>query len=224
MKFLNFLFIALLLTISGFGQNINQPVNVSTTAVEINILDEINEARTNPTRYIAYLEEYKQLFRGNTVYFPNGTRMTTFEGTRGVDDAINFLKALPKTEPFQFSNGLSKPARLQIADLMEDSSLGHTGKDGSDLAKRLGKFGFVGNMYAESLIQYVQNPREMVLTMLIDDGLKSRGNRKNILSSKFKQIGLAFGKDKKGDSLCIAIFTDSFQEKNSNIDSIRISE
>ena len=84
--------------------------------------------------------------------------------------------------------------------------------------------GFVGNIYAESLIQNIQTPREIVLTMLIDDGLKSRGNRKNILSPKFKQIGLAFGKDSKGDSHCIAIFTDSFQEKNSNIGSIRISE
>ena len=222
MKILNFIFIALLLTISSFGQNINQPVKVSTTAVEINILDEINEARTNPTKYIAYLQEYKQLFRGNTVYFPNGTRMITVEGTKAVDEAINFLKALPKTEPLKFSNGLSKPASLQIADLIEDSSLGHTSKDGSDLAKRLAKFGFVGNIYAESLIQYVQNPREMVLTMLIDDGLKSRGNRKNILSSKFKQIGIAVGKDRKGDSLCIAIFTDSFQEKNSNVGSFRI--
>ena len=222
MKILNLIIIALLLTISGFGQNINQPVNVSTTAVEINILDEINEARTNPTKYIAYLQEYKHLFRGNTVYFPNGSRMTTFEGIKAVDEAINFLKALPKTAPLKFSNGLSKPASLQITDLIEDSSLGHTGKDGSDLEKRLAKFGFVGNIYAEILIQYVQNPREMVLTMLIDDGLKSRGNRKNILSPKFKQIGLAFGKDRKGDSLCIAIFTDSFQEKNSNVGSFRI--
>lgn len=198
------------------AQTINQPVNLSDAAFEQTILAEINEARRNPQTYVKYLEEYKKLMRDKIVIFPNGVRMQTFEGVKAVDEAIDFLKKSAPLEAFQTSEGLAKPAVLQLNDLIEDNMIGHRGKDGSDLQKRLARFGLIGNMYAESMVLYVESPRDIVMTMIIDDGIGSRGNRKNLFSDKFKHIGLAYGIDKKGVAVMVAVFADSFRPRNNN--------
>lgn len=176
------------------------------------ILVEINEARANPQKYISYLEEYKKTFNGNTAYYADGTMVVTNEGTAVIDEAIAYLKTLPKLAPYSMSKGLSTAANSQLADLMENSSLGHFGKDGSSLPKRLTRFGSYGNLTAENITYYAPLPREIVMTMIIDDGVKSRGHRKNVFSPDFKNIGPAFGKGKKGENLCVLIFADTFKE------------
>lgn len=176
------------------------------------ILAEINEARANPQKYIPYLEEYKKTFKGNTAYYADGTMITTIEGTAVIDETIAFLKTLPKLPPYSISKGLSTAAGSQLSDLMENSSLGHFGKDGKTLPQRLTRFGSYGNLTAENITYYAPLPREIVMTMIIDDGVKSRGHRKNIFSPNFKSIGPAFGRGKKGESLCVLIFADTFKE------------
>jgi uncharacterized protein YkwD len=187
----------------------------SAPAAEQAILDEINVARNDPQKYIGYLEEYRKLFKDNMLYIPGAVPLVTNEGVAAVDDAINFLKTATKLSPYTISKGLSQSANLQLKDLMEDSSIGHKSKDGGDLTTRLAKFGSVGNIYAENISYYAKTPRDIVLTMLLDDGYKSRSHRKNIFSPTFKQIGLGFGNGKKGEILCVVVFADSFRETGS---------
>ena len=138
--------------------------------------------------------------------------MLTFEGTKAVDEAIKFLKSTPKLEPFQYSNGLAKPAKLQLNDLMENYSLGHIGKDGSNVPKRVARFGKGGKLYAENIMNMFSNPREIVMQLIIDDGLKGRGHRKNIFNKTFKHVGVAFGYGPKNDPISVMVFADSFVE------------
>lgn len=176
------------------------------------LLKEINEVRANPLKYISYLEEYKRGFRGNTAYLPNGQAITTNEGIAAVDDAIAFLKSLKKLPPYTVSKGLLSAANSQLADLQTDSSLGHYGKDGKSLPQRLSNFGSYGSFTAENITYFPLSPREIVITMIIDDGVKSRSHRKNIFSENFKHVGPAFGKGLKGENLCVLIFADIFKE------------
>ncbi len=76
---------------------------ISQNSVEQAILNEMNVARRNPQIYIGYLEEYKKLFKGKIVQYPNGVRIQTIEGVVAVDEAINFLKTTPKLDAFKFS-------------------------------------------------------------------------------------------------------------------------
>lgn len=198
---------------------VNQKPNVpkpgetrASTAMEIAVLEEINLARSDPQKYVVFLEEYKKLFKGNVVYLPGFLRVQTNEGKTPVEEAIEYLKTLPKLKPFTFSNSLNKAANLQLADLIADSTIGHTGRDGSDLKTRLKRFGMVGELYAENIAYYADTAREIVLTMIVDDGVKSRNHRKNVFSQNLRLIGIAFGKGKTGEGLCVADFTDYFIE------------
>ena len=192
-------------------QNSVQPKTLSTDINQA-ILNEINAARANPQSFIPYLESYRATFKGNISYSPDGSRVSTIEGTAVIDEAIAYLKTLSQLPPYTMSKGLSTAANSQVTDLMENSALGHYGKDGSDLPTRLKKFGNYGTLTAENITYYAPLAREIVMAMIIDDGVKSRGHRKNIFSSGFKQIGPAFGQGKKGESLCVVIFADSFKE------------
>ena len=177
------------------------------------ILDEINAVRSDPQKYIGYLEEYRKNFKGNTVTIVGAVPMVTVEGVTAVDDAISFLKTTTKLPPYLPSKGLTQSANLQLKDLMEDSSIGHKSKDGGNLTTRLEKFGMTGNIYAENITYGTKTPRDILMLMILDDGVKSRSHRKNVFSTEFKIIGLGFGVGNKGEILSVTVFADSFREK-----------
>lgn len=176
--------------------------------IEKSILEEINIARTNPKVYITHLEEHKKLFIGKRVNYPE-YMMETFEGTKAVDEAINYLKKLPKLEPLNFSDALTKPAQAQLSDLLENPSLVHKGKDGSNLPKRLTKFGIKPlSHFAENIMQDVSLPKQLVLLTIIDDGVKGRGHRKNLFDKRFKRVGIAYGQRLNGGTSVIVFAGD----------------
>lgn len=195
-------FLIILLSVSAFAQS----------QIEQEILNEINIARQNPQAYISHLEAFKKLFQGKNVEYPEIT-MITNEGTAAVDEAINFLKKQGKLEPLTYSDGLTKPAKLQLADLLEDYSLGHTGKDGSNLPKRISRFGKYNKLASENVIDQVSNPKDIVMLMIVDDGVKSRGHRKNIFNKTFKLAGVAYGVNSSKMPVTVMVFADNFVEK-----------
>ncbi len=95
---------------------------------------------------------------------------------------------------------------------MENNLLGHFGKDGSQLPQRIAKFGSVSFGYAENIVYYVDLPREIVLMMIIDDGIASRGHRKNIFNRAFRQVGIGYGKGRENEGLCVVVFAGLFRE------------
>lgn len=191
------------------------PQKISTMSlIEQEILDEINLLRSNPQTYIKLLEEMKNEIDKNVVILPNGTRWQMSEGVTAINDAINSLKTTGKLKPYAFSSGMTKAANMQLADLQENMSLGHRGKDGGDVENRLIKFGMPGERYSENISYYVKDVRSAVLIMVIDDAFKSRNHRKNLLSTQFNQIGTAYGRGKNDVGICIVVFADTFTEIN----------
>lgn len=187
----------------------------SSSSLENAVVAELNEARTDPQKYIGYLEEYKKHLKGNLLSLPGKTGLVMIEGLPAIEDAIRDLKKVEKLPPFEVSGGLSKVARAQLADLQENQTLKHFGKDGSDLERRLLKVGFPGLHVAENISWRETDAREIVLNMIVDDGFKSRAHRKNVFSTRFKLFGIACGTAATGDKMmiCIAEFADTFKER-----------
>ncbi len=186
----------------------------SLTKIQQEILDEINFMRLNPQSYAEIVQDMKKSLKGNVATFPDGSKWMLNEGVSALDDAINDLKKSAKVSPFEFSNGLSNAADIQVANLQDDMSLGHFGKDGSDVENRIYKFGTPGERYSENISYDSKDARSIVLNFVIDDGLKSRSHRKNLLSTQFKQIGIGYGIGKKNVALCVIVFTDRFTERS----------
>lgn len=182
----------------------------SISKIEKEVLAEINSVRRNPKKYIKFLKKLKKRMKGNNLTLPNGKRWAMSEGKRAINSAIKDLKRVKRLKALKLSNGLSQAADIQLNDLKKNPKLGHRGKDGSNVFKRVSRVGAAGSTVAENITYYSNDAQIIVLMQIIDDGVRNRGHRKNILNRNFTQIGIAYGKGKKDIELCVMVFTDSF--------------
>jgi uncharacterized protein YkwD len=191
--------------------------------LEESVLTEINSARREPQKFIAYLEEYKKTAAGKSFVLPSRMKIITIEDAADLlADTIGDLKKMSAAEPLNFSDGLLKVARNHYADIKDNFSLGHTGRDGSNLEKRMQKIGEAGRDVAENLSYGAATAREVVLAWIIDDGIKSRAHRKVVFNRNFKLFGVACGKNSKNESICVAEFAGNFIESKTPARVIRV--
>lgn len=196
------------------------PLQIELSKMELAVVDQLNEARTNPAVFIAYLEERRRALQGNVIKMPRQPPVRTIEGAAAIDEAVESLRGVADLKSFQVAAGLNQAARAQLADLQEDSSIGHFGKDGSDLKTRLARFGSTKGKCGENICYRGRTARDVAAIFLVDDGVKSRAHREAVLSKHFKQIGVACGTGKNAESLCVVTFADNFKEKTSAPDAV----
>lgn len=183
------------------------------TKIANEVLIELNFARQAPQRYANYLIKYKSLYSGKYINKPGNVRITTVEGVRAVDEAINYLRKAKPLPPFLFSKGMSKSASDHLIDHGPKGIMGHKGSDGSQPWDRLKRYGQWQTTVGENLSFGIQTAREIVMGLIIDDGIPDRGHRENIFNPDFKIVGIAAGYHKDYDQMCVIDFAGGFFEK-----------
>lgn len=73
----------------------------SPSAQEEAILAEINLARSNPSQYIRYLDDFRRYYHGKELRFPDGQSLITKEGVSALDEAISFLRSIRPVPPLE---------------------------------------------------------------------------------------------------------------------------
>ena len=180
------------------------------STVEKDVILEMNKARTNPSLYAElYITPRIKKFDGK-VY--NGTLMTN-EGVAVVNECISYMKkakALPVLNP---EKGLSLAARQHSSTQGETNQTGHTGVDGSTPFTRIEKYGTYKTA-GENISYGAMSGRDIVVQLLIDDGVSSRGHRKNIMNKDFSSSGVGFTKKHKTyGSVCVITYAGGYSEK-----------
>ncbi|HOJ62970.1 MAG TPA: CAP domain-containing protein [Spirochaetota bacterium] len=183
------------------------------TELEIEVVKELNLARTNPKQYAEYLKEYKKYYNGNYLQFPNKIRIITNEGIRAVDEAINELLSYTPMQPLKISKGMSLAAKDHVNDQGTKGSLGHTGSDGSSPFVRMNRYGKWDVTAGENIDYGNDVARYIVFSWIIDDGVSGRGHRKNIFNKNFNIVGVAFGSHKIYGYMCVMTFAGKYTEK-----------
>jgi uncharacterized protein YkwD len=180
---------------------------------EREILAEINLARSNPALYLTYLEDFKKSYRGKEIRYPDGSTLVTNEGVGALEDAIVFVRSVKPLPPLELRKGLILGAQDHVNDLVKTGQSGHRGSDGSMLEDRLNRYGSWSVSVGEDIVYRSRKAREDVIALIIDDGVKSRGHRKNIFKSDFYVIGLALGSSSKTPPMCVITFAGGFADK-----------
>jgi uncharacterized protein YkwD len=104
------------------------------------VIREVNLARQGPARYASHLEELRSHYDGNFLLLPGHAKIRTQEGMRGLDEAIRFLRSVRPLPTLILSPGMCRSAADHCAD-QAGGGLGHTGRDGSNPARRLNRWG-----------------------------------------------------------------------------------
>jgi uncharacterized protein YkwD len=182
------------------------------SATELAMLNEINQARTNPQQYAAVLEQVRQTAVDKQIKIGQKT-ITLQEGVGALDEAIKFLRAAQPLPALNAAKGLSLGARDHVKDLGLSGNTGHKGSDGSLPEQRVGRYGEWQTAIGENIAYNSGDAREAVVGMIIDDGVPSRGHRKNIFSSEFRVAGVAVGPPSSYGLMCVVTYAGGYADK-----------
>jgi hypothetical protein len=175
------------------------------------VIREMNLARQHPEIYVRQLEELRGHFRGNVLVLPGGTLLHTHEGVDSVDDAIRFLQRARPLAPFIYSPGISLAAAEHVAD-QATGAFGHSGSDHSDPGERMNRHGTWSAFWGENIAYGKATARDVVIALIIDDGLRSRKHRKNIFNPAFNYAGAALGTHARYGTVCSIDFAGGYLE------------
>jgi uncharacterized protein YkwD len=181
------------------------PTTVDYGRIEREVLVELNAARTNPKAYAEHLSALLPLFNGNLIKKPGMTvSIRTNEGAAAVREAIAALQRQAPVATLTLSSGMSAAAADLARDQARTGTMGHTGSDGSSPGSRLSTHGTWQQSYSEN-VDYgpFLTGRDVVVDLLVDDGVPDRGHRRNIFDAGARVAGIACGPHPRLRSMCV---------------------
>lgn len=182
------------------------------SSLEIEVLGEINFARQHPRQYASLLKELKKYYYGCEIHRPGEDILVTKEDSGAVDEAIRFLHQTEPLTPLFPSRGLSLGARDHARDIRANQIKGHTGSDGSRCWDRARRYGVWRRTIGENIACGPFSAREIVMALIVDDGVADRGHRNNIFQSDFRLAGVSCASHPRLGRICVMTFAGEYQE------------
>ena len=170
-----------------------EPEQISATAV----IRELNLARENPKLYASFAAESRSFHM--------------IEQGRAVDEAVRFLNKARPLPPLTLSPGMCRAAADHCVEQVA-GQLGHDGNDHSSPGQRISRYGSWSLSWGENISYSQKTARGVALALIIDDGVRSRGHRKNIFNPKFNYAGAASGPHARYRTVCTIDFAGGYAE------------
>lgn len=133
--------------------------------------------------------------------------MEMVEGRQAVVELIDFLRTASPVEKLEWDENVAKAAKDHVEDTGMEGVLGHIGKDGSNPFDRLERYTKAKGNCAESLNYGDNAPKDVLLMLAIDDGVQSRGHRKNIMNPSFTRFGCHQGYHSAYHSQAVCVYS-----------------
>lgn len=182
-------------------------------AIELETVAELNLARTQPKQYAELLRAYREFIRGNYFERPGEITVVLNEGVKAVDEAIAFLERQKPLPPLLLSKGLSLAAMDHAKDQGATGQTGHAGSDRSTMGQRIERYGTWQKTAGENIAYGAESARDVVIQLIVDDGVASRGHRANIFNANFLVVGIAFGSHPGYRTICVQDFAGGYTER-----------
>jgi uncharacterized protein YkwD len=163
------------------------------------VIRELNLARENPSLYATFVAEARPFHM--------------LERGRAVDEAVRFLKKARPLPALTLSSGMSRAAADHCAEQIL-GQLGHDGSDRSSPGDRISRYGSWSTTWGENISYSQKSARAVVVSLIIDDGIRSRGHRKNIFNPKFNYAGAAYGPHARYRTVCTIDFAGGYAERS----------
>jgi uncharacterized protein YkwD len=187
---------------------------LSDQTLEHQVLAEINRARMNPSGYADYLESTIQFYDDKLFRRPeDASALRTREGVPAVREAIKALRSLRPMPALALSTGMTRGARDHVIDAGARGSLAHEGSDGSMAWDRVDRYGKWSGRVSENMTFGPESGRDVVSALIVDDGVPTRGHRKNLFDPDARVVGLACGTHKTYRRMCDMVHAAKYTER-----------
>ena len=196
-------------------------IELNTLCTEV--LNYINVIRTNPGWAVIELQRLRKFYKNKEYCNPAHLfHLLTEEGTFALDEAIEFIQTKIKPlSPLSSSDGLCKSAKKLVQHLNASRSTRPVSKE-LDLETRIKAEIKEPGTIAENISFGWDDPKEIVLQLLIDDGVKNRCHRTNLLGSQFDQIGVAIGAHSEYKWCCVIDMYAKKDESDANFEKYKM--
>lgn len=173
------------------------PCTGKTQSAEPAVLSLLNQVRTRPQQFLKeqvepYLDK-NQLTRNSYA-----------------KSLVKELKATKKMQALQLSKPLTEVARIHAQDMGKKDLTSHDSSNGTPFHERVRNHSKAKGMIAENCSYGYDQALDIVMSLLIDDGIKSLGHRKNILEPNYKWVGIAIEPHQTYQINCVMDFAESF--------------
>jgi len=195
--------------------------NIVLDRIKKEVIIETNRIRTNPKAYIPILERYLENFDDYILTRPDKNEcIETQEGPRAYKEAIEFLKNQKPIKEIEFDEEASKVAE-EYAKILSNSGEEDNGEDEHHIEERVDKYLEYDYAISENIDFGGSTGVEVIVNLLVDDGVKLRTHRENLFSNKFQYYGVAVVTHPEYD-YCTVIdyFGDILSYKNKEKDKI----
>ena len=172
--------------------------------LEKELFHQHNELRTNPKNYLSKLRDCLNHFKDKIYHKPNEDPIQTYEGISAVKEAIQFLKNQKPVHELTLNKDISQACKDHINDIGPKGLTNHEGSTGTNIGERIEKYCEWDGATAENLDFGFKKAENILLNMIIDDGVKERFQRINLFNPEFNIIGIAAGPH-KDYGICVAI-------------------
>ena len=164
----------------------------------------INKLRKNPKNYLSKIRDCANHFKNKIYHKPDEEPIQTYEGASAIKDAIEFLKNQKTVPELILCKDISQACKDHLDDIGPKGLTTHEGSSGSNIGERIEKYCEWDGATAENLDFGFKKPENILLNMIIDDGVKERFQRINLFNPEFNYVGIAAGPH-KDYGICIAI-------------------
>ncbi len=178
--------------------------------IEKDVVFEMNKARSDPKRYAEeYIKPRLLNFSGKYYAESGSARLLTVEGVTAVQVCISAMSKQQSAPPLLPERGMYLGAADHVRD-QADGAVGHYGSDRSDPSKRISRYGQWQTTWGENISYGRSTGREIVIGLLIDDGVPNRGHYENIMNGAFGVVGVAVGSHKNYGQVCVIDFAGTY--------------
>ncbi|MEW5736835.1 MAG: CAP domain-containing protein [Thermodesulfobacteriota bacterium] len=183
------------------------------TQFDRQVIAEMNQARTDPREYARIILAERDLYEGRRKKTGENCYLITKEGVTALDEAVAFLRRQQELSCLGISEGMSRASKDHVADQGPYGGFGHEGTDGSQPWDRLSRHGRWRKTVAENISYGAKTARDVVIQLIIDDGVPDRGHRTNIFNPAFQLAGVAHGPHIRFRTMCDITYAGGFEEQ-----------
>ncbi|HVO38139.1 MAG TPA: CAP domain-containing protein [Spirochaetia bacterium] len=173
------------------------------SAVDADVVLEINKVRSDPARFSdLYIAPMIGRFSGKGID-RGGVTLMTQEGAAAVRECVEALHRAAPRGTLKPLAALARAAKDQVRLQGPKGQTGHSGPDGSTPESRVRRYDPGRRFLGENIDYGSARAREIVIDLLVDDGVPGRGHRENLLRKDFSTVGVAVGPHAKYGAMCV---------------------
>jgi hypothetical protein len=178
------------------------------------VLTEHNRLRQDPKSYIPILESKLKKFDEKVLVRPGDSSIITKEGPQAYHEAIAFLSSQKPLEALTFDERLGDSCLDHVNDIGPKGLVSHESTTGKSLSDRIEVYSEWDTSCAENVELGGKTGEDVIVSLLVDDGIPSRGHRLNLFNQEFKYLGVACGNHRVYGAITVLNYAGGLRDKD----------